>query len=126
MSKQRASWRTIGMEATAERWLFELQVWVLTQGVSTWLADLQPYECCRVAGIVERLRIDPQKGVLETAVTDGTGSICARWSITRPAPQLALVPARRVVLNGSAVVGPDADLVLIEPAFQRFAPAQPA
>ncbi|MDQ3217673.1 MAG: hypothetical protein M3Q18_07480 [Actinomycetota bacterium] len=103
-----------------ERWLFELQLWVLSQGASSWLAELEPYERTRVAGGVETLRLDPLQGRIEASVTDGTAAVVARWSIRRPTPELAVAPGRRVVLEGTTAIGEAGEVILQEPAFQVF------
>jgi hypothetical protein len=108
----------LGIRSAEERWLFELQLWAVSQGISTWLVDLGPYEACRVAGIVERLRIDPSAGVIEGSVSDGTASVVAQWSISRPTPQLAVTPGRAVLLEGVAGIGLDGELALWNPSFQ--------
>jgi hypothetical protein len=106
---------TRGVEA---RRLFDLQLWTVSQGISTWLIDLNPYEECRVAGIVRQLRIDPRAGVIEAVIADGTGTVLARWAIRRPAPELAVSPGRAVVLEGLSGIGPDGEPVLRNPSFQ--------
>jgi hypothetical protein len=100
------------------RRLAELQLWAVSRGASLWLIDLQPYELCRIAGVVERLRLDPGGGLIEATVSDGTGEVTARWSIRRPTPELAVSPGRAVVLEGIAVVGRDGELILSEPTFE--------
>ena len=98
----------------------ELSRWAVSRGTSVWLIDLEPYESCRVVGIVERLRIDPRKGHIEAEITDGTDVLVARWSIRRPTPELAVVPGRAVVLEGVAGVGDDGRLILEEPGFETI------
>lgn len=66
-----------------------------------WLIDLEPYEHCRVAGVVRRLRVDPTGGYIEATVNDGTGEVAARWPIRRSAPELAIVRGRRWLLTAS-------------------------
>jgi hypothetical protein len=101
-----------------ESWLFELQLQAVSLGISTWLVDLGPYETCRVAGVVDRLRIDPRAGVIEASISDGTAAVAAQWSISRATPQLAVTPGRAVVLDGIATIGPRGDLVLLDPSFE--------
>src|SRR5687768_14191088 len=96
-SRRRAFGRS---NRSTDTYLFDLQSWALSFGPSVWLGDIELYELARVAGVVERLRIDPVKGALEVVITDGTGRATARWPLRRPAPQLAVVPGRGVVLRG--------------------------
>lgn len=105
----------LGVEAA---WLFQLQLWTVSRGATSFLVDLEPYEFCRVAGLVERLRLDPQTGVFEAWVTDGTASVVAQWSIDRPIGPGSILPGRAVVLDGAAAVGPGGGLVMRNPAFE--------
>lgn len=95
----------------------ELLLWAVSTGASTWICDLEPYLPARVAGIVARTRIAPREGVIEASVWDGSGCVVARWHIRRPAPELVLVPGRRVLLAGLPRLG-ETGLVMVEPAFQ--------
>lgn len=103
-----------------DRWLFDFQLWVMSQGISAWLGDVEPYEPCRVAGVVERMRLDPLEGSLDVLISDGTGVTSARWHIRRPTPQLALAPGRGVVLDGPSTLASDGSVVFEEPTFQAF------
>lgn len=100
--------------------LFELQLWVVSQGVSAYLVDLPLDEPCRVAGLIHRLRIDPEAGVIEASITDGTWGLSARWPIRRPTPQLELAPGRTVVMEGIAAIDPDGRLAMDAPSFETF------
>ena len=82
--------------------------------------DLEPYEKCRVVGVVERLRVDPREGLIEITIDDGTGEVDARWMIRRLVPQLALAPGTAVVLDGVAAIGNGGRLVLLEPGFRTI------
>ena len=86
------------------------------------IADLEPYEVCRVVAVVESLKIDPLAASIEATVTDGTGRLVARWSLVRPTPQLVVVPGRRVLLEGMTSSG-ESGLVLIDPRFVTIHPA---
>jgi hypothetical protein len=99
-------------------WLAQLQLWAVSMGASAWLIDVEPYEPCRVAAVVRQLRLDPCHGLIDATVTDGTGVITARWPIRRPAPELAAVPGRAVILEGSPVVDEGAELILLDPALE--------
>jgi hypothetical protein len=96
------------------------QRWAISAGASVLLMDLEPYEKCRVVGVVTRLRVDPREGLIEITIDDGTGEVGARWTIRRPMRQLALAPGTAVVLDGVAAVGNDDRLVLLEPGFHTI------
>jgi len=96
------------------------QRWAISAGASVLLMDLEPYEKCRVVGVVKRLRVDPREELIEITINDGTGQVGARWMIRRPIPQLALAPGTAVVLDGVAAIGSDGRLVLLEPGFQAI------
>jgi hypothetical protein len=99
-------------------WRAELQLWAVSMGASAWLIDVEPYEPCRVAAVVQQLRLDPAHGLIDATVTDGTGVITARWRIRRPAPELAAVPRRAVILEGLPVVDERAELILLDPTLE--------
>lgn len=82
------------------------------------MIDVGPYEACRLAGVIQRLRIDPEKASIEVDVADATAVVSAVWHIRRPTPQLALVPGRGVVLTGVARVGSSGTPILLEPSFE--------
>ncbi len=104
----------------AERRLAELQLWALSEGASCWIIDLEAYEPCRLAGVIERLTLDPVEGHMDASVSDGTGRVIARWVIRRGAPQMVCVPGRLVVIEGVAIAGDD-HLMLLEPRFELVA-----
>ena len=93
------------------------QLWAISAGASVWLVDLEPYEECRVVGVVKRLSVDPHHGHIEVTIDDGTGQVAARWTIEGHAPQLALAPGTAVLLEGVAARD-DGRLTLLEPEFE--------
>ena len=107
-------------EVLEAQYLFHLQTWALSLVPSVWLIDLQPYEYYRVAGVIRKLRIDPEDGAIEAVVTDGTADVSARWQVHRPTPQLVVVPGRGVVLEGLTIVAPDGSVAFDEPRFEVF------
>lgn len=114
-----------GSPSDAERRLTELQLWALSAGATGWIIDVEPYEACRVAGVIERLTLDPVAGYMDVSVTDGTDRIIARWAIQRPTPQLVCVPGRLVVIDGVPATGDDC-LVMLEPDFELVVAPQVA
>jgi hypothetical protein len=61
-------------------------------------------------GIVENLRLDPGRAIMEATVTDGTGALTARWPLDDSRPNLYGI--RAVALQGMAVVGEDGELLM--------------
>ena len=106
-----------------ERRRAELQLLAVSVGASCWMIDLSPYETCRVAGVVERLCLDPVEGHMDAVVSDGTGRLVARWAIQRPTPQLVVSPGRFVSLEG--VPRPTDDgFLMLEPSFELVKPSR--
>ena len=99
----------------------ELQLWAVSTGASCWIVDLEPYETARVAGSVVKLCIDPIAGEIDAHVWDGTAYLIARWHIARPTPQVAVVPGRRVLLDGVPIFEQDS-IVMVEPLFELVEP----
>jgi hypothetical protein len=87
-------------------------------GASALVIDVEPYERCRVAGLVQQLRLDPRQRRIEATVSDGTGVIIARWPIRRPTPELGAAPGRAVILEGVPVIGGDGELALSDPTVE--------
>jgi hypothetical protein len=71
-----------------------------------------------VSGIVTRLLLDPEAGVIEITIADGVGSLVAQWPISRPAWQLEAVPGSRVVLEGVPRIDPRRKFVMEEPTLE--------
>jgi hypothetical protein len=87
------------------------------------MVDLFNLDTARVAGLVERLRIDPVASNLDALITDGTGRVIARWGTSTPTPQLAVAPGRLVVVEGLVVSGDDGMMTIVEPTFEVFGSA---
>lgn len=100
-----------------DEFLFELQVWALSFAPSILVGDLEPYDQARVAGVVQRLCINPVSGTIEALITDGTGQTWARWSLRRPTSQLGLAPGRGVLLEGPTSIAPDGTVAFEDPWF---------
>jgi hypothetical protein len=79
---------------------------------------VEVYRFCRVAGVVKRLRIDPEAWVIEATITDAATELRARWRIRHPAAQLRAAPGSGLILEGVARVDPRGGLVMVEPSFE--------
>ena len=80
----------------------------------------------RAAGVVDRLLIDPTLGYFEASITDGTGFVTARWSIGFPAPCRAMVPGRRVIVEGFVIEVDRGIPILADPRYEVISPFEVA
>jgi len=100
------------------RWLEKIRLWAAAREDCLWLDRVEVYRSCRVAGVVQRLRIDPRTAVIEATITDTAAQLRAQWRIRQPAPQLRAAPGSGLILEGVARVDPSGELVMIEPSFE--------
>jgi hypothetical protein len=108
------------ISSSVEVWRTDLQLWAISHGASTWLIDLEPYEACTVACIPLHCPIDPIEGFIDAILFDGTAEVVARWpSMRRPSPLQATSQERGLVLEGIPSVGPEGDIIMIDPDFRR-------
>ena len=58
-----------------------LRHWLATIPGATPLSDIVPRQRHKVAGVIHNIRIDPRQGrdSIEATITDGTGTIIAKW-----------------------------------------------
>lgn len=77
----------------------------------------EPRALVKVAGVVERLRVRPQKGVpaIEAVLVDGTGTCTAVWMGRRSIKGLEL--GRRMVIEGR-LAQKDGDLQIMNPTYE--------
>jgi hypothetical protein len=100
-----------------EKWLLELQLWVVSCGASLCI-DLDRCGWARAAGVVDRLLIDPRHSYFEASITDGTGFVTARWSIGLSALCRAVVPGRRVIVEGFVLESDRGIPILVDPRYE--------
>lgn len=64
-------------EARAEN----LRVWAATIPDRVPIDTVEPRARCKVAGVIQNIRIDPREGSgsIEATIIDGTGQLVARW-----------------------------------------------
>jgi hypothetical protein len=58
-----------------------LREWASTIPETVPIADLEPRKSCKVAGVVQNIRIDPRegRGSIEATIIDGSGRMVVRW-----------------------------------------------
>jgi hypothetical protein len=105
-----------------DRWRAELQMWAISRLASTWLIDVEPYEPTRVAGVIERIGVDPVAGWVEVTINDGTAVLAARWRLNQAQQLVAELRHRALVLEGIPKVGENGDLIMEEPMFEAVPP----
>lgn len=81
------------------------------------IGQAAPRDMVKVAGVVDRLRVRPQKGVpaIEAVLVDGTGMCTAVWLGRRSIKGLEL--GRRMVIEGRLAVK-DGDLQIMNPTYE--------
>ena len=98
-------------------WSKAIRLWASQFDDCQWLGAIEPYSNCRIAGVVERLVIDPTGGVVEIVLTDGVDWCRARWAIAHLEGQLRAAPGSGLIIQG--VIRPDGVVPVIEePAFE--------
>jgi hypothetical protein len=80
----------------------------------------EPGRRCYIAGVVERMRIDPVGKTIQAVVMDGTGRMAVKGAIRRPLSAHFVVPGRAVFLSGLAVVTADGGLMLQDPLWREI------
>jgi RecG-like helicase len=95
----------------------ELQQWSARVPGTVRIAETQPRQRVKVAGMVRRITVRPVEGfeALEVVLTDGTGMLSARWLGRRGIRGLAL--GSRLVLEG--VLGEEGGVKrMVNPTFE--------
>lgn len=94
----------------------ELALWAISVGASSWIIDAEPFVTVRVAGVVERLTIEPRRRIFRIAMSDGTGTIRAEWPLLEEALPLKVGIGSAVILEG-LVLPTSSGPLLDAPAF---------
>lgn len=94
-----------------------LRHWIGTLPNITPLADAAARERCRVAGVIQNIRIDPRAGrdSVEATITDGSGTMIAKWLGRSTMSGITL--GAGLILEG-VVGGQDRDLVILNPEYE--------
>jgi hypothetical protein len=105
-------------DRTEREWLRRVWLWAASREDSLWLDKVILFRPCRVAGVVSRLRLDPEARRIETKISDGTSTLVARWIIHFPILQLRGIPGVGLVLEGVPRMDEDGNLFMVEPEFE--------
>ncbi len=95
-----------------------LRNWASTIPGASRIEEVIPRERCRVAGVIQNVRIDPREGLgsIEATITDGSGEMVAKW-LGRPA-MAGIRLGMGLVLEGTAGVAPDGYLRVLNPEYE--------
>ena len=96
----------------------EVWLWAASKEDCLWLEKVYPYIGCRVAGVVERLRIDPEQARIVATITDGTASLSASWSLAGGHAQLRATPGKGLILEGTPRLDSAGLPIMLEPVFE--------
>ncbi|MFN2526306.1 MAG: hypothetical protein ABR505_08590, partial [Actinomycetota bacterium] len=86
-----------------------LRHWRSTLSDTTPIEAISPRQRCRVAGVIQNVRIDPREGTgsIEATVFDGSGELVARWLGRRALSGIRL--GTGLIIEGVTGVGDDGE-----------------
>jgi hypothetical protein len=95
-----------------------LREWVSSLGDVTPIEHARPRTRCRVAGIIQNIRIDPRtgSGYVEATINDGTGKMVARWLGRSSLSGVRL--GAGLIVEGTPGVGEHGEPVILNPEYQ--------
>ncbi|HEX2049218.1 MAG TPA: hypothetical protein VHJ34_01135 [Actinomycetota bacterium] len=95
-----------------------LRRWATTVPGACRIADVEPRCGCRVAGVIQNIRIDPRegRGSIEATFIDGTGEMVAKW-LGRPSVA-GIRLGMGLVVSGTPGRNADGDLVILNPEYE--------
>lgn len=82
------------------------------------IAEVTPRRRCKVAGVIQNLRIDPRAGrnAVEATISDGTGQLVARFLGRNSMQGLKL--GAGLVIEGMPSEGSDGECVVLNPEYE--------
>ena len=95
-----------------------LRNWAETVEGRTPISEVQPRTRCRVAGVVQNLRIDPRPGrnSVEATLIDGTGDMVLKWLGRQELRGIRLGVG--VIADGVAGADADGEPVILNPEYE--------
>ena len=94
-----------------------LRNWASSIKDVTPIADIPERQRCKVAGVIQNIRIDPREGrdSVEATIIDGSGELVARWLGRHGLAGIRL--GMGLILEGTIGRGPDGELVILNPDY---------
>ena len=95
-----------------------LSVWASAVEGALPISDVRPRQQCRVAGVIQNIRIDPRagSGSIEATITDGTGELVAKWLGRQSLSGIGLGVG--LVLEGIVGTDPAGEPTILNRAYQ--------
>jgi hypothetical protein len=102
-------------ESEEDRYLSKIRSWAAEHDDCLWLNKVEPFHSCRVAGVVRRMRLDPETSTVSVTVSDGISTLGARWPLERSSLPMKAVPGTGVILEGTPEVASSGEILLVDP-----------
>jgi hypothetical protein len=95
-----------------------LRHWASTITGATPISAVEARTRCKVAGVVQNIRIDPREGTgsIEATIIDGSGQMIAKWLGRQSLSGITL--GMGIVMEGTAGRGDDGELVILNPDYR--------
>lgn len=95
-----------------------LRHWVSTVEGTTSIEDLEPRTRCKVAGVIQNIRIDPRpgRGSIEATIIDGSGQMVVKW-LGRPT-MTGIRLGMGLIVKGTVGSTPDGEAMILNPDYR--------
>jgi RecG-like helicase len=95
-----------------------LRHWAATIDGACPIAEVVPRRRCKVAGVIQNLRIDPRQGrnAVEATISDGTGELVARFLGRNSLQGIKL--GAGLIVEGVPSRSPDGECLILNPEYQ--------
>ena len=95
-----------------------LRRWVASIPEATPIGEVEARTRCRIAGVIQNIRIDPREGhgSIEATIIDGTGELVVKW-LGRPTKS-GIRLGMGLVVDGTVGRAPDGGLQVLNPEYK--------
>jgi hypothetical protein len=95
-----------------------LRLWASAIPGAVPITQLEPRSRCKVAGVVQNIRIDPRegRGSIEATIIDGTGQMTVKWLGRSSLSGIRLGVG--LIVEGVIGRGSDTELTVLNPEYQ--------
>jgi hypothetical protein len=94
-----------------------LATWARSVEGATSIAEVKARSGCKVAGVVQNIRIDPREGTgsIEATIIDGTGHMVAKWLGRSSLQGIRLGVG--LIIQGIAGISRDDEFIVLNPEY---------